>query len=250
MEDREYNRLLNLIESARKYNYWNYIINALMAVLLLKDSESELSLFLELTFQVKYLLIFLFTVSVVFTILSLDILISIWKPINIGFDDEVTFNWFAISGKKSRILSGFWVVLPWIIGAISISLSNVKIDKPTLIILAIIVISYPNYLKEFFFNISKRVDEDGYPITFSIYCLYWYRLFRGIAVTFIMSISIIVFFSNRTIVLSRLNAIYLLTIIILIFLLRLIWEFNHKKIDKWGVKFGFVEKYEKNSPIR
>ncbi|HZV70771.1 MAG TPA: hypothetical protein VFG10_14550 [Saprospiraceae bacterium] len=245
MEDREYQRLKELADSGRYFHYRNFVFAGLIMVLLIKGQEESLKLFLDIEFPIRLLIIFLYIIIIVFTIITIDIFSSIWKTINLEFNDQIPFNWFILTGYKNRILSGFWITLPWILSSIVIGNSEVDFEKFSLIMVGFFSISLPNYLKEFAFKIVNREDGNGNKLTLSIYLLYWYRLLRNILLICLISYPIFNYFNPQEKIITKWFFYVILISLVVIFVIRILWNFIYKYIDKLGTKLGFAIKYEK-----
>jgi hypothetical protein len=248
MEEREYQRLKELIDSGRKFHYMNLVFAGLIITLLFKNVNENLKLFLEIEFPIRNLLIFIYFLTVIYTIVCFDIFSSIWKRVNNEFNEEIPFNWFVLTGNKTRILSIFWIGLPWLISAIGIGFSHLDIDKASIIALGLFSIAIIFDLKKFAYKIANKSDENGNKVTFSIYLLYWYRLLREIFVVVILCISIYTAFNTSLININPLSIELKITIgvMILLFILRLLgtFKFFYQRIDKFGEKFGFGSEYK------
>lgn len=246
MDDKEYQRLKDLIDSGRSYHYKNFIFSSLIAVLLLKDHQENIKLFLDISFPIKHLIVFLYIITIAFTIITLDAFSSAWEKVSVEFVDEVPFNWFVLTGKKNKLLSGIWLILPWMVSSIAVGNSSIEIDKGSLIMLGLFFIAFPSYLKDFAFKVANKVDDVGNKITFSIYMLYWYRLARNIMLIFIPSYYLLTYFNVIVETPNKWITYLIWLLLVVTYVIRFFWGFAfiYKPIDKYGVRFGFSEDYK------
>lgn len=249
LNDREYERLKALVESGKKYHYRNFVFASLVVVLLLKDENEILKLILEVELPVRILMVVLFFITVLYTVITMDIFLSVYKTIRNNFNSSIPFNWFILTGKQTSSLALIWIMLPLIICFIGIAFSKIPIDKGSLFLIGIVGVFFPNHLKEFAYRISRKVDENGKKITLSIYLLYWYRLIRGFLILYIFTIPLYYFFVDPSFAFSieefsndNLTLLIGLTSFIS---LRYLGELLHKKINKIGVRYGFENEYKK-----
>ena len=249
LNDREYERLKSLVESGRKYHYRNFVFASLVFVLLLKDENESLKLILEVELPVRILMVVLYFLTIVYTVITIDIFSSTYKTIRTHFDSEIPFNWFVLTGKQTKLLSGFLLILPLIICYLGIAFSKIPIDKSSLFYLGLFGTFLPTYVKDFAYNISRKVDNNGKKITLSIYLLYWYRLIRNLLFIFFFTIPIFYFF-NQSGHPKNLNDFFNDNIYVMIFvgfliIIRIIGDLLHKKINRIGIKYGFENEYKK-----
>lgn len=249
LSDREYERLKDLVESGRKYHYRNFVFASLVVVLLLKDESESLKLILDVELPVRILMVVLYFATIVYTIITIDILKSIYKIIRYNYEDSIPFNWFVLTGKQTRFLSGFWVILPMIICYVGIAYSKIPINKGFLFYFGLFGTFMPTLIKNFAYNISRKVDNNGKKISFSIYLLYWYRFIRNVLFIIFFSLPIVYFFdpsnSHKNINNVFDDYIIVLVSIPIIMVVRIIAELFYKKINKFGMKYGFEKEYIK-----
>jgi len=249
LNDKEYERLKDLVESGKKYHYRNFVFSSLVFILLLKDENETLKLVLEVELPVRILMIVLYFLTIVYTVITIDIFHSIYKVIRTNFEGKIPFNWFVLTGKQTRLFSVFLIFLPLIICYIAIALSKIPIDKGSLFYVGLLGASLPTYLKDFAYKISRKVDSNGKKITLSIYLLYWYRLVRDILIIILFSIPIFYFFDQsehpRDVNEFINDNIFFCICLGSLLIIRFLGEFLHKKINKIGVKYGFEEEYTK-----
>ncbi|MBJ7880740.1 hypothetical protein [Gelidibacter salicanalis] len=249
LSDREYERLKHLVESGRKYHYRNFVFAILVLVLLLKDESESLKLVLDVELPVKILMVVLYFLTIIYTVITIDIFSSTYKTILNNFDGEVPFNWFVLTGKLTRLLSGFLLVLPLIICYIGIALSKIPIDKIPLFYLGLFGTFLPGYLKDFAYNVSRKEDSNGKKITLSIYLLFWYRLIRNIFFIIFFITPVFYYFNHMEKPLSFSEIwednMFILIVFAVLWIMRILGDLFHKKINKIGVKFGFEKEYKK-----
>ena len=252
LNDREYERLKNLVESGRKYHYRNFVFSGLVFVLLLKDENEILKLVLDVELPVNILMIILYFLTIVYTVITIDIFNSIYTVVRTNFEKKIPFNWIVLTGKQTKLLSGFLIILPLIICFVAVALSKIPIDKGSLFFLGLFGISFPSYIKDFTYKISRKVDSNGQKITLSIYILYWYRIIRNIFFLIYFVFPIFYFF-NQSGQSIDFNKLYLDNIVFcgifcgILIIIRILGELLHKKINRIGVRHGFEEEYKKNS---
>lgn len=249
LNDRDYERLIQLVESGRKYHYRNFIFASLVFVFLLKDENENFNMILEVELPIKIIMVFLYFLTIVYTVITIDIYSSTHKVIRTNFNGRIPFNWFVLTGKQTTMLSGLFIVLPLIISYIGIGFSKIPIDKGSLFYLGLFGTFLPKYLKDYAFNLSRKVDDNGNEITLSIYLLYWYRLIRGIITIALFAIPIFYFFNQdrqpKTIEELFDENIYLWVCLLSLIILRILGEIFHKKINNIGTKYGFPREYKK-----
>ena len=134
MDDKEYDRLKELVESGRKYHYRSFVFAALALVFLTKDLEQNLALFLGIEFPIKYLILFLYFSIIIHTIITIDIFNAVWSPIKNQFDNQIPFNWFILTNKSTTALAVIFLGLPWVICAVSILYSGLNIMSDAIIL--------------------------------------------------------------------------------------------------------------------
>jgi len=243
IEDKEYDRLLALIESGRKYHYRNFIFAILVIVLLIKNQNEHLKLVLDVELPVKFIMVILYLLTIVYTVITIDIFKSIWSKIEKNYENKVPFNWFILTGNKTRLFAVISILLPIIICSIGIIFSKIAIDKGALLYFGLFGTALPSYLKDYIHQILKRVDQNGNNITFAIYLLYWFRLIRNLIFISLLLVPIYYFFSQTNPNYKKLFFDNLFFIIFMssFFVLRLLGEIFHKKINRIGTRFGFEE---------
>lgn len=249
LSDREYERLKNLVESGRKYHYRNFIFASLVLVLLLKDESESLKLVLDVELPVRILMVVLYFLTIIYTVITIDIFSSTYRTIRNHFNGQIPFNWFVLTGKLTRLLSGFLLILPLIMCYIGIALSNIPIDKMSLFYLGLFGTFLPGYLKDFAYKVSRKVDNNGKKITLSIYLLYWYRLIRNIFFMVFFTIPIFYYFNHmdKPLNLSEFweDNMFMLIVIAVLWTGRILGDIFHKRINRIGVKYGFEKEYKK-----
>jgi len=243
LSDREYERLKSLVESGRKYHYRNFVFASLVLVLLLKDESESLKLVLEVELPVRILMVVLYFLTIIYTVITIDIFSSTYKTVKNNFDGKIPFNWFVLTGKLTRLLSGFLLVLPLIMCYIGIALSKIPIDKMSLFYLGLFGTFLPGYLKDFAYNVSRKVDNNGKKITLSIYLLFWYRLIRNIFFMIFFTIPVFYYFNNmeKSLSFSEIweDNMFILIVFAVLWVMRILGDLLHKRINKIGVKFGY-----------
>lgn len=108
----------------------------------------------------------------------------------------------------------------------------------------VFAVPFPNYLKDFAFKIANKVDENGNKITLSIFFLYWFRLIRNALLLFLISYPLYKFFSYGQEEFNEWTTHIILTTLLVVYIIRLLWELIYKRVDKFGTRFGFEGKYE------
>ena len=100
-------------------------------------------------------------------------------------------------------------------------------------------------------QISNKTDEKGKKVTLSIFALYLYRTLRNIAIFSMWIIPYIYFFSEREHQFAIKDFIEIMTPVVIFIasmaLVRGIWQFFHKRIDKFGTRYGFAAEYDKGN---
>jgi hypothetical protein len=237
MEDREYDRMKDLINSGREYHNKNFILSGLFIALMFKSPDESIKLLVEVEFPVKLLYLFIYTLVTIFTSITISIYHSVSEHVNNDFKNQMPFNWIVFFNKNTKVFSLILIFSPWIICSIGIYYSPLYISKPSVILTALYIIFFIDYFKNFLYKIVNRIDENDSPLSLSIYMLYWYRILRNFLLIFTIGNGIIVYLNP-----TPYNDFYLKmpTIVLAsLFILRIIGEFSHKHVDNLGKKIGF-----------
>src|SRR5690554_1627348 len=246
MEEREYFRLKELIESGRKFHYRNFIFCGLLLVLLLKDAEDNLSIFLNIEFPVKDLILFLYLVILIYTSIGIDILTAVWEKSQKDFIGEIPFNWFILSQNTPFNLALFWITFPLILSIVTIGFSDFGDNTLMLTFFGLIALQLPLSLKRYSSRILSKEDENGNKITLSIYFSYWYRLIEPILFIILLGLLLTNIFkysptsdikdSEKVEITYRIITVFIVSFSI--FFMRIICDsqFIYQLVDKMGTK--------------
>src|SRR5690606_24883565 len=116
--------------------------------LILKDTEEKLSLFFNIEYPIKLLVFFLLVIIIVYTAITVDILMGVWKKSKESFSNEVPFNWFVLSPGASKSLAYFWIALPLIFCIFSIGISDFSESISYVVFFSAMALRFPFYLNE------------------------------------------------------------------------------------------------------
>ncbi len=241
MEEREYNRLIQLIESGRKFHYRNFVFAALIFVLSLKDAEESLSLFLNVDFPIKYLQLFLYIVIVVFNFLTIDIYRSIDEKVFKEFKNEVPFNWVVFTGKKNSGLAIIFIITPLILSTGFLIYKDPSDLNVAIILFCIFFSAYPTYLKNFLHFTGNKLHTDGSTMTLSHWIHDVLSFISGILFRVLLILAIQDLMTDSENFSNSLVVVFWLIIgLTIVDQIIIISGFISRRINRYGLKHGFV----------
>ena len=239
LDDREYNRLKELVDSGRKFHYRNFFFAALSTILLLKDQNESLNLVFDIELPIGILIIALYALSAIFTALTIDISLAVNDYIPFNLNGYVPYNWIILTGRQSPTLQFIYILLPFVISSICLCLTDITISKLATIYIGTMCCFLPSYLDRAAFILDMRTDDKKNKINLSTYLLNWYRIIRLLALLAIAGLIIY----NSTLSSDQNCAKFvekiILWVVSIMITIRVAGAIFYKKIDKIGNKYGF-----------
>ena len=238
LSDREYNRVVDIIDTSRKYHIRNIFVASISVALLFKAQNETLKLFLDIELPVKLLVFISHFIVIGLTTITVDSFLAIWSIVQT--DDRIPYNWFIFNKYKSKVIPLFLLVAPYVISIISFFQSELVVDKGAVLAIGVVCIMTPINLRKLevvFINPPKEQD-----VTLSMFI---YRIYQ--IVDFVLFFALLFAFFGVSAFKDKVDAkwIYgILSIMVCIRVIRLIWEtkFVYTRIDKIGTKIGFKTK--------
>lgn len=233
-------RIDGLFGAARRFHYMAFVCAGLSILIALIGTEGKFTLPLggmELPTTKTTVALYLLAIVLIVAADRFAIYGLYWS----AFDSRrPPFPWVALGlQRNNHLLVSLWLSLPLLACSIGTAISlkhdltGVALSFP-----AIFTAFMPRVITRYMHHILGRTDARGGVATFSIYLLYWFRLFRQIFLAGALFVPVLAAITPWRDVLTPLTA-YLCGIAIVIHLVMSVGKFVYRTIDRIGTKFGF-----------
>ncbi len=246
LSDEEKLRLDNLLKVSRWFNYAAITLAGISLIISLTDNQSDVKIPLgEITIPRIEATAFIYLLVILFSIAS-DRFFELSKKWIEKDNRRVPFAWIALnSSNPSFGLVRTWIVIPILVCAFSTanSVPENGVTSYTLIFFAFI----PFFLFRGVFQqidlLFEKRDLRGGKVTYSIWLLYLFRLYRLLIITAFFSTPLVVILLGYEVEFIELMKTFVIALLP-IQLIRIVC--GHKRIyrylDRKGASIGFSEK--------
>jgi hypothetical protein len=243
----EYERVDELLASARKFHYLSFILAGLSLLFSSIEEFGSFSLPLgDVVIPKTQTAVGIYIIVILMNMAAFRLFMMAFPFLKVD-KRRPPFAWIAMGscGSSQRLII-IWLMIPVVISAVAAAITVIgDITGLGLCFAGLFTILLPRTISEHINLINNRRDHRGGPSTYSMHLLYVYRLSRQILVTiwlFIPILAIIPKWRNSLLPFITISVIAIAPI----FVLRIICgiPFVYKRIDKYGTKFGFPEKSE------
>lgn len=240
LTDDEKSRVDALFSSARRCHYWAFLCAGLSILLSMLGREGKFILpfgGVEIPSTQASVALYLTAIILVAGADRFSMLALAWSDSD---DRRPPFAWIALGIKgQHHLILKLWLALPLIACSIGTALTlHNDVEGAALAYCGVFAAFLPRVMATYMHHIVHRTDVRGGPTTFSIYLLYWLRLFRQLFLTaalFLPVLAVITPYRDST----RKFIAYSWAVAIGLHLVRMGGSFVYKPLDRLGGRLGF-----------
>lgn len=244
LSKQELARIDKLLKSARWFHYASFVMAGLSLVISSLDHPEAITLpIVDISLPGIHASVAIYFIALVMAICA-ESLFSMSYPWLKLDPRRPPFAWIALGSEISYKRVTIWIIAPAFFCAIFTSF-YLQDDYVGMGLLygSLGAVLLPRTFKNYRMLLSAREDHRGGPATYSIYLLYWYRLFRYSLVTFGLLLAVFAVIPKWRYTLLEILLIFVMVFVVT-YIVRVIGgiPFVYRKIDSFGKRYGFPTK--------